>query len=418
MRTLLEKNSRKRKRKNSPEEPPPIFVYYDIEAMQDTGIHIPNLLCAETSVSPDPIHFSGPTCIEHFLEWMDNLTNTDVPDLQRQVIAVAHNAQGYDSYFILEELYKQCVCPEQIVNGAKILCMSIEHIKFIDSVAFLQMPLASFPKSFGIHELKKGFFPHFFNRPENQDDVGPMPAKDYYDPKSMSPERKAEFEQWYENKVEEEATFHFQRELLEYCQSDVKLLKEGCFKFQQEFLTLAGFNPMEKCITTASACNRFFRTKCILPCTIACEPIRGWIGGSKPQSRVGLEWLYWSDHMLQQKIGTKNNQIKHAGNEGEVQIGVGRTHVDGFDPATNTIYEFNGCFFHGCPTCFVNRDQRHSKLDNRTMREVYQSTMQRVHYFQSLGHPVKVMWECTWKQFKESRPEFSSLSSPFPWRHD
>ena len=102
---IVEQNKRKRKRENAPDEPPPIFVYYDIEAMQDTGIHIPNLLCAETSDSDASIHFSGPTCIEHFLEWLDTLTNTSEQEEQRQVIAVAHNAQGYDSYFILEELY-------------------------------------------------------------------------------------------------------------------------------------------------------------------------------------------------------------------------------------------------------------------------------------------------------------------------
>ena len=85
---------------------------------------------------------------------------------------------------------------------------------------------------------------------------------------------------------------YFQQELLEYCQSDVKLLKQGCLKFQQEFQTLANFNPMEKCITIASACNRFFRAKCILPHTLACEPVQGWIGTSKAQSKVALEWLH------------------------------------------------------------------------------------------------------------------------------
>lgn len=129
--------------------------------MQESGIHVPNLLCAETSVSDHPIHFEGPTCIEHVLEWLETLTTTNDPEDMRQVIAVAHNAQGYDSYFILE-LYKQCVCPEQIVNGAKILCMSIDHIKFIDSMAFLQMSLAKFPQAFGLTELKKGFFSSFF----------------------------------------------------------------------------------------------------------------------------------------------------------------------------------------------------------------------------------------------------------------
>ena len=271
-------------------------------------------------------------------------------------------------------------------------------------MAFLQMPLSKFPKSFGLREVKKGFFPHFFNRPELQDYIGPMPAKDYYDPKRMKSERKGEFERWYQSKVNEGATFNFQQELLEYCQSDVKLLKQGCIEFQREFQTLAGFNPMEKCITIASACNRFFRTKCILPCTLACEPVQGWIGKSKSQSNVALECLHWVDHTLQ-TVNDKNNQLKHVGNQGEVQIGVGRTHVDGFDPVTNTIYEFNGCFFHGCPSCFKNRDQRHPKLDNRTMREVNHSTMQRLAHFQVQGYNVNVMWECTWRQFKESRPD-------------
>ena len=31
-------------------------------------------------------------------------------------------------------------------------------IRFIDSLNFLQMPLKSFPKTFGMSELKKGYF--------------------------------------------------------------------------------------------------------------------------------------------------------------------------------------------------------------------------------------------------------------------
>lgn len=58
----------------------------------------------------------------------------------------------------------------------------------IDSLSFIAMPLASFPKTFGLKELKKGYFPHLFNRPENYEYVGPVPAKDYYMPETMSVE--------------------------------------------------------------------------------------------------------------------------------------------------------------------------------------------------------------------------------------
>jgi hypothetical protein len=43
------------------------------------------------------------------------------------------------------------------------------------------MRLEQFPKSFGLKELKKGLFPHRFNKPENQNYVGPIPAKEDYD---------------------------------------------------------------------------------------------------------------------------------------------------------------------------------------------------------------------------------------------
>ena len=80
-------------------------------------------------------------------------------------------------------------------------------IKLIDSMSFPPMPLSGFTKAFGLLELRKGFFPHFFNTLENQQYVGPMPARDYYNPKGMSSSRKAEFEQWYEEKKVTNLTF-------------------------------------------------------------------------------------------------------------------------------------------------------------------------------------------------------------------
>ena len=39
-------------------------------------------------------------------------------------------------------------------------------------------------------------FPHFFNIEDNQDYVGPIPARDYLDPDNMWTERKEEFDKW------------------------------------------------------------------------------------------------------------------------------------------------------------------------------------------------------------------------------
>ena len=253
--------------------PLPPFVFFDIEAWQDTGLHQANLLFAETSVSHEQFSFFGESCIQAFIDWATSLMWTNNPHVKRKVICLAHNFKGYDSYFILEQCYKQYMKPQQLVNGTKILSLLLAGLTFLDSLSFLPMPLAAFPKAFGLTELKKGFFPHFFNVKDSQEYVGPIPAPDYYDPNRMSPARKEEFETWHAERVVKNYEFNFAEELLSYCISDVRLLKEGCTKFAAEFQQLAGFNPFEHCVTIAS--NRFFRKHCLTPQTIASEPICG-----------------------------------------------------------------------------------------------------------------------------------------------
>jgi len=130
-----------------------------------------------------------------------------------------------------------------------------DRIRFIDSLSFFQTPLSAFPKTFGLTELHKGYFPHKFNIPEHQNYVDIVPALDYYMPETMSPEGKQALEKWHQEQRDKEVVFDFQKELVAYCKSDVRLLKEGCLTFKRLFETLTGFNPFDH-ITIASACNR------------------------------------------------------------------------------------------------------------------------------------------------------------------
>lgn len=145
--------------------------------------------------------------MQEFLHWVHTLANDETLD---KVIVVAQNFKGYDGYFILEVLYKQHTSNlQQIVNGAKILSLELPNKRFIDSMNFFPMALANFPKTFGLNESKKGFFPHFFNTQQNQIYEGYMPDKSYYDPDGMSTQRKEEFNRWYDEKVSERYIFNF-----------------------------------------------------------------------------------------------------------------------------------------------------------------------------------------------------------------
>ena len=150
------------------------------------------------------------------------------------------------------------------------------------------MPLSAFPKAFGLVEHKKGFFPHFFNTPANQNYIGSLPNKEHYDAKGMSTDRAREFDTWYESH-DPDYVFDFQAELLAYWESDVLLLKGACQVFCKEFEEISGFNPLERCITIASACNLFYRTKHMQERTLASEPISGWHAQGKPHSLAALE---------------------------------------------------------------------------------------------------------------------------------
>jgi len=88
-----------------------------------------------------------------------------------------------------------------------------------------------------------------------------MAPKDMYDPDGMSAKKKAEFESWYQEKVDDNYQLVIQREMQAYCESDVKLLKAGCQKFRKEFRQHTDFDPIEECVTIASACNRFWCKK-------------------------------------------------------------------------------------------------------------------------------------------------------------
>ena len=386
------KKKRKRTTETVPEdEVPPLHVFFDIEAMQPQEQHIANLVVAETEDDDQPVCFPGNHCVRDFLEWLDTLTLNDT----RQVNVLAHNFQGYDGYFVIHQYYGDNRIVEQLRNGCKLLEVKHDRLRFIDSLSFFQMPLSAFPKTFGLTELCKGYFPHKFNHPDHQMYVGPIPALDYYMPETLSPKDRQALETWHQQ--QRDKVFDFKHELVAYCQSDVRLLKEGCLTFKRLFETLTGFNPFEH-ITIASACNRDLRMNRMIPNSIASEPVRGW-RNSINQSRVALEWLTWCGQEL---------AVQHVGNAGEVRIPpVG--FVDGYCHDTRTVYEFQGCFTHGCPTCYPNRHEPHVRHFDRTLQDVYEATQQKIQRLKDQGYTVVQMWECEWTRLKDTSSDIRTF---------
>ena len=94
------------------------------------------------------------------------------------------------------------------------------------------MPLSKLPKTFGLTELARGYFPHFFNTEANEHYVGPLPDVKYYDPDGMKPEAREAFYKWYNTQCGKQVVFNMEEELLKYCRSDVDILRLCCLNFQ------------------------------------------------------------------------------------------------------------------------------------------------------------------------------------------
>ena len=392
--------------------PPPLFVYADYEAMQDhEGVFVPNLLCY-TSSEEEEIHvLHGEDCSLQFLQELDELADVADTDSEREIIIIFHNFKGFDSVFILKELYNQMrEVTEQLMVGAKVLSFKSGPMKFIDSLSFLPMPLASFSSTFNLTELKKGFFPHLFNLPHHQNYVGRIPDIEFYDPDGMKPEKKEELTRWHADQVRRNVPFDFQHEIIDYCKSDVALLKAGCEAFQQEFERQAGFNPMAKCITIASACNLYWRKHHLTPETIAVEPLAGWRGTKVNQSLKALQWLYYQEHLIP-KEGACADRIRHVRNVGEQSIRTSANNyfVDGYDPVTRTVYEFHGCLYHGCTRCYPQRQAKHYATPDRTVQELYEATINKRMALLQAGYTYIEMWECQWQKLVETNAEVQSF---------
>lgn len=134
------------------------------------------------------------------------------------------------------------------------------HIRVLDSLNFLPMKLAALPEAFGLTELCKGFFPHFFNTRENQHYVGPYPEPEAYGARFMSTDARAKFLKWHEEKTESDSVFDFKNEIETYCRSDVDILRRACLQFRQLMLDATDVDPFQY-VTIASVCMGIYKTR-------------------------------------------------------------------------------------------------------------------------------------------------------------
>ena len=390
------------------------YIFFDYECMNDNGEHIPNLIVADK------------ICVECLKTWqvqnehcankcgLKTFQNNDDFCLwllaQEHFTCIAHNLRAYDGLFIMKYLANNRLpndrSPNVNILQCKLMSIQCDKIKLIDSYNFLPFALSQFSKTFGLEDdqYQKGFFPHLANVPANQNKIFPkLPTFDEYGCKFMNTNDKKRFMDWYA--VNKNQVFNLNQELLNYCKSDVKILKHGCLTFRELFMQITqendnGIDPFQCAITLPSVCHYVYRKMFMPSESIALVADHGF---DPTQSHSHKQILWLKIMALSQNI-----YIKHVYNS-KNEFKIGKYPVDGYCAETDTVFQFQGCFHHGCRTCF--KPETYNPWRRQSMGYVYKETQERSHFIKTQVKNFVEIWEHEWDDMVKRLNDMVKMAS-------
>ena len=403
------------------------YVYYDFECVilkdtTETGRngHKPMLLIAvhvcRFCMYDENVFFACRRCGKRDKIYMgDNIVSEFITDLinlsktHAQVICIANNSRSYDAHFILSYFLTSNneFEPQIIKNGNKIICMSYDKLKFIDSLSFMKLSVRNMPKTFGLTGIQKGYYPYLFLTEENLDYLGEIPDLSFFCPDSMHTEERSDLISWHSERKNENFVFDNRHMLITYCFQDVEILRKSCTAFNKIFIDEFQFDIFYESVTLSDAVLKIYRSK-FMPLQeekkIGIIPKYGY-SASHSNSNVATKWLMFLDS----KLGP-NKFIKYGRNGGECEINGmkvdGLLFIDG--KASKVCYEFYGCFWHACScaagrhveTAYNSSEKSNIRKNPRkyirnklTAFEIRQRDAEKIKKLEDLGYTI-IIFEC------------------------
>jgi G:T-mismatch repair DNA endonuclease (very short patch repair protein) len=127
------------------------------------------------------------------------------------------------------------------------------------------------------------------------------------------------------------------------------------------------------------------------------------------RDRQSVEALQWLAQMSQ-----THNNVTHAGNGREVHLPrVPNVKVDGYCEEMIEVFEYLGCFWHGC-TCKPNRHKPIGNTDE-TLLSRYEETEARLKKIEKDGYKVISFWGCQFRKLLRQNPSLENELSVHPY---
>ena len=120
------------------------------------------------------------------------------------------------------------------------------------------------------------------------------------------------------------------------------------------------------------------------------------------RDKLALEWL-------EQTAKATGENIKHQCNSGEFRVGPKQLPVDGYCEKTRTVYQFDGCLFHG-HECDRTKGLITNPVNNVEMAELRKRTLENTKYIQDLGYTLVRITECVWLDMRKKSLEITQFT--------
>ena len=139
-------------------------------------------------------------------------------------------------------------------------------------------------------------------------------------------------------------------------------------------------------------------------------------GGNKKFSYAACQWIEKQSELTGRHI---HHALCGHGGEYYVHLYAGKeknSHareipVDGYEPKSNTIFQYHGCKWHGCPC--QKRKERNSLEEERSADQRYAKTIELEKKMKEQGFKIVSVWECEKPELKKKR--FCKKFRPYPY---
>ena len=133
-----------------------------------------------------------------------------------------------------------------------------------------------------------------------------------------------------------------------------------------------------------------------------------------PKHQASKESLQWLEYVAKHwKIRIHHAMSGHGG-----ERWIEKRPVDGYNHEKKIVFQYHGCYWHGCPKCYPDRNKIIDRGD-KTREDLYIATKRRTTYLRKAGYRVIECWACeVGEKYVEQLPQTQTKSYPHTILYD